>query len=141
MTEEQYLETQKTVTKICDLIRILNLTEFVKAINHSEAIAPIMDPTLFRAAQANLANVKSMAIALMEVQKKLPTAEEVNEGILNAQLYKNRERNSKMEISESCIMCDSTNFLIARNMLATRTCCACLFSWEPSKKKNRVKRK
>jgi len=39
-----------------------------------------------------------------------------------------------MEISESCIMCDSTNFLIARNMVATRTCCDCLFSWEPSKK-------
>jgi len=95
MTNEEYLETQETVTKICDLIRPLKLNEFLEDINQAETIGPMMDPTLFRAAQVNLANVKRMAIALIEVQKKLPTADELISGIINAQLYKKQQEELK----------------------------------------------
>lgn len=68
ITEEEYLATQIQLCRLAGLARTLPLDRFLAAIERSEAIAPITNPSLWIAANRNLDKVKQLATALLRFQ-------------------------------------------------------------------------
>jgi len=85
--KEKYTQTQNTVLRVGKEIRFLRLDLFVDAINEAEAVAPMVDPTMYRAAMKNLHIVKKMAEGLMEFQNNLPEISSVLDGLIDADQY------------------------------------------------------
>jgi len=88
MTEEEYKKTQDIILRVGKDIRFLNLTEFIETIASTESIAPMIDPTAYRAAMKNLSVIKEMAYGLIDFQNKLPNLSSVLEGLADAKQYK-----------------------------------------------------
>lgn len=62
--EAQYLTTQLQICRMAGLVRTLPLDDFLAAINRAESFAPILHPTLYRAAGAKMEQVKRLAESL-----------------------------------------------------------------------------
>jgi len=63
MDNEEYLNTQYLLVLQAQLINQLDLDGFLAAIEHAEAVAPIINPTLFIQGAGKLEEVKSLAQA------------------------------------------------------------------------------
>ena len=87
MDKVKYQETQNTILEVGKKIRFLRLDLFVDAINEAEAVAPMVDPTMYRAAMKNLKIVKNMAEGLMEFQNNLPEVSSILDGLIDAEKY------------------------------------------------------
>lgn len=87
MNKEQYQKTQDTILKVGKEIRFLNLSEFVEDIERAEGVAPMIDPTMYRAAMKNLQIIKKMAYGLMEFQNNLPEISSILDGLADAEKY------------------------------------------------------
>lgn len=68
MNGKQYLMTQITIIQLGKAISSLDLKAFLKCINNAEAIAPTLDPTLFKQAQENLSAIRTIAEKLESVK-------------------------------------------------------------------------
>jgi hypothetical protein len=64
MTDEDYIQTQSTILMVARMIQTLPLEEFLKRINRSESIAPLIDPTLYMKASDNLGSIRKIAQSL-----------------------------------------------------------------------------
>jgi len=80
MTNEDYKLTQEQIMMLGKLVQSLKLKEFIETINVAEAVAPIMDPTMYREAGNNLGSIKNMACSLRRFQVTV-------EGIKNANIH------------------------------------------------------
>lgn len=89
MDKKKYTETQNTILRVGKEVRFLRLDLFVDAINTAEAVAPITDPTMYRAAMKNLRIVKKMAESLMDFQNNLPEFSAILDGLKDADHYNN----------------------------------------------------
>jgi len=77
ITDEEYLMTQHQLILLASAVRNLPLQGFLHRIGHTEAIAPIIHPSLYQRGAAKLDIIKRVAAAAREFQKKLPTREEL----------------------------------------------------------------
>lgn len=64
MTKEEYQETQMKLVMIRRLCDDLPLNEFLRAIEHADAVGLITDPTLWRKGHRELDKVRDLAEAL-----------------------------------------------------------------------------
>ena len=76
MDEAQYTMTQHQIVAVAAVIRKMDLAGFLNAIQRSETLAPILDPTLWRRGAAKLSLMKQTAEALLDAQRGLPDMEE-----------------------------------------------------------------
>lgn len=74
MNAEKYIQTQMTILAAAEIFKDLDLEEFVEAINKAEAVGPILDPTLFSQASAPLWQIKQLAEAGKEFQRRARAA-------------------------------------------------------------------
>lgn len=68
MKPQEYMNTQTDLIAIGRTVDKLDLNAFLKSIGNAETLAPIMDPTMYRKAQANLHSIKKLAESLLPVQ-------------------------------------------------------------------------
>lgn len=65
MTNEEYQLTQDTLVGVVAVLRGLDLRAFLQRIDRAEAVAPIIDPTLYRQAAVPLGQVRRLAAAAL----------------------------------------------------------------------------
>jgi hypothetical protein len=68
MTEAEYKKTQGKVVQIARAVEDLDLSGMLLAIGRAEAVAPILDPTLYRKACDNMRAIKKLVQSLQPVQ-------------------------------------------------------------------------
>ena len=69
MKTAEYLQMQQDLLMIGSAVDRLNLHGFIGNIERAESFGAILDPTLFRKAQANLRGLKKLAESLLPVQE------------------------------------------------------------------------
>lgn len=68
MKQAEYMKAQVDLIAAARTIEKIDLNAFLRAIGNAETLAPILDPTLYRKAQANLHGMKRLAEAALPVQ-------------------------------------------------------------------------
>jgi hypothetical protein len=68
MTDDQYKATQNAVVEMCKDVLMLDLVGFLNCIEHTEATAHLMDPTLWLKGNARLEAIKRCAVAFRGAQ-------------------------------------------------------------------------
>lgn len=71
MTDEEYTATQEQLILLASFARKLDLVGFLERISLAEAIAPIVDPTLYLRGGRKLTQVKRLAQSLRPFQKEI----------------------------------------------------------------------
>lgn len=69
MTNDQYLAVQTQLQVLAGLVADMPLEDFLERIHLAEAVGPMLDPTLYRAAHRNLEAINGLAVALMGFKK------------------------------------------------------------------------
>lgn len=72
MVEAEYRAYLLQCYRIMFLIAGLPLDEMVEAINHAEAVGPIVDPTLYRTNAKAMYEDKTIVVALRKAAASLP---------------------------------------------------------------------
>jgi len=72
MDPAEYTATQTKITAIAAVLRDLDLAGFLNAIQRSQTVAPIFDPSLYRRGAAKLDLMRQTANALYRAQCELP---------------------------------------------------------------------
>lgn len=67
-SDELYMDTQTSIIEIGKLAATLDLDSFLKAIRNAQATTPLLDPTMYRKAAANLEAIKELSEAVREVK-------------------------------------------------------------------------
>lgn len=68
MKASTYMQTQTDLIAVGRTIDRLDLDGFLASISKAEALAPVLDPTMYRKAQANLQGLKKLAESLRPAQ-------------------------------------------------------------------------
>lgn len=68
MTNEEYQRTQDALVEMCKDVLMLDLVGFLARIEHTEALGPIVDPTLWIKGSDRLEAIKRCAIAFRGAQ-------------------------------------------------------------------------
>lgn len=68
MDGKTYVETQMRLIEMGKIADSLDLNAFLKCISNAETVAPMIDPTLYMKAQANMTAIKKLAHAAVQVQ-------------------------------------------------------------------------
>lgn len=71
MDNDEYLETQIMVVNIAVAINRLNLGPFLERIAKAHAIAPIVDPTLYRKGMHAMGGIEDLAGVLRDAQHRM----------------------------------------------------------------------
>ncbi len=71
ISKEQYVQTQMSLVTFASLVKDMPLTGFINQANLAESIGPIVDPTLYREAGAQLNDVKALAESLLPFQNEI----------------------------------------------------------------------
>jgi hypothetical protein len=69
MDGKTYITTQMRIIEMGKIANSLDLEAFLKCISNAETVAPIVDPTLYIKASANLAAIKKLAQVALEMRK------------------------------------------------------------------------
>jgi hypothetical protein len=69
MNDHEYFNTQGQIMVLAKLTLDLNMDWFLNRIAAAEAIGPILNPTLYRAAGGNLDKIKRIAEAVRNLQR------------------------------------------------------------------------
>lgn len=69
MTDDEYTGTQTHLVLAANLLAGLDLAAFVERIDHTGAVAPILDPTLYMRGAGTLQAVRGLAVAGIRVQE------------------------------------------------------------------------
>lgn len=69
MTAQQYEHTQRTLTECAGKISLLNIEGFLMEIHKAETLCPMIDPTMYEKAEANLAALRKLAQAAVPMQR------------------------------------------------------------------------
>lgn len=80
MTNEEYLQVQETVMACAGIIRLLDIRGFLARIDRCEAVAPIVDPTLYKEGMCSLEKIKRHAEGALAFQRAIRGCVEVVEG-------------------------------------------------------------
>ena len=69
MIKQEYELIQQQVLTFAQLVQEIDLIGFIAAINKADAVGPFIDPTLYRQAHKDLAQIKNMAMSLLEFKR------------------------------------------------------------------------
>jgi hypothetical protein len=69
MDGKKYIETQMRLIEMAKIANSLDLEAFLKCISNAEAVAPMVDPTLYLKAMDNLKAIKNLAEVGLKVQE------------------------------------------------------------------------
>jgi hypothetical protein len=69
---DEYEATQALLLSCAQMVRLLPLDKFLRTIEKSDAITPLIDPTLWQKAHKNLYAIKKMAQGALAFQNSLP---------------------------------------------------------------------
>ena len=70
LSNDDYLTIQQSILVMGSLIVELDLPAFIERIARAEAMAPLIDPTLFMRGAPNLQVIRSLATSLMEFREE-----------------------------------------------------------------------
>lgn len=76
MDEENFEMVTQQLLMMANLVKDLKLAEYIEAINKSDAVGPILDPTLWRKGHQKTTILRKMAEGLVKFQRSIPTLEE-----------------------------------------------------------------
>ena len=76
MTNEEYQQYLEQIVLLAGMIRLIPLKGFLDRISMAETLGPLLDPTLYSQAGANLATIREMASRLYEIQRWLDILQE-----------------------------------------------------------------
>ena len=68
MTNDEYIATQSQLVTLINVIEQMNLTDFIAQAERADAIAPVIDPTLWMKGHKHLDAVKDLARAALNFQ-------------------------------------------------------------------------
>lgn len=68
MTNEEYIATQMQLAVLAQMVEQMNLTDFIAQAERADAIAPVIDPTLWMKGHKHLDAVKDLARAGLAFQ-------------------------------------------------------------------------
>ena len=71
MDDEQYAQTQGQIMLLASALLALDLDGFLARIGRAHALAPILDPTLYRDGVGNLTKIEDVARALRQAQASI----------------------------------------------------------------------
>lgn len=77
MTKEEYLDTQNKLLLFSEQLEGLDLDEFINRIEQAEAIAPMLNPTLYREGAPRLRIIRRIADSAREVKELRQVLKEV----------------------------------------------------------------
>jgi len=69
MTDEKYIIVQQQIVAFAGIVKDLPLDEFLERIELCEAVAPMIDPTLYMQGADNLHKIRRIAEALKVFQE------------------------------------------------------------------------
>ena len=87
MDKAEFHMVSQQLLMLGKLVRELPLAEYMNAINRSDSVAPIIDPTLWMKGHKKTDILKKMAEGLLAFQRSLPTIEEAQRADLAAEGY------------------------------------------------------
>lgn len=70
MTGKEYVKTQLALIAIGQQVDLLDIESFLACISRAEAVAPLLDPTLYKKACENMQALRELAYSLQEVKTK-----------------------------------------------------------------------
>jgi hypothetical protein len=73
MTSDEFKALQGQLFTLAAIVRYMPIEAFLSRITKAEVLGPVLNPTLYREAAANMATVKRMAEALRAFQRSLPS--------------------------------------------------------------------
>ncbi len=68
MNQEEYLQTQTSLLMIEEIVKKLELREFLQWIGRADALGPILDPTLYREASESMDHIRKIAEVVIQLQ-------------------------------------------------------------------------
>lgn len=68
MNPKQYIETQMRMIEIGKIADSLDVETFLQCLRNAETVAPMVDPTLYLKASANLTAIKKLALSVKQVK-------------------------------------------------------------------------
>jgi hypothetical protein len=71
MTDAEYLQTQRQLVLLAQIVDSLDLDGFLQRIGVAESVGPILNPTLYTEGAENLARVKGLARACKALQDEV----------------------------------------------------------------------
>lgn len=69
LSKEEYMRTQMQIISIGRAASTLNLDAFLADMSEAEAVAPMIDPTLYRKAIENMRAIKDLARSIQPVKE------------------------------------------------------------------------
>lgn len=69
ISREDYMQTQIQLTLLAGIVHDLPLHDFLQAINHTDTIGPILNPTLWIRGERTMHEFEKLADALLPFQK------------------------------------------------------------------------
>lgn len=97
MKPGDYMKTQMDLIAVGRTLERLDLNEFLRSIARAETLAPIMDPAMYRKAQANLHGLKRLAEAVIPVQAAF---RELRDVVIETAALGYMEKQNANEVSE-----------------------------------------
>jgi hypothetical protein len=85
MDEADFHMVTQQLLMLGNLVKELQLAEYINAINRADSVGPILDPTLWRKGHRKTDILRKMAEGLLEFQKSLPTPEEAQRADIAAE--------------------------------------------------------
>lgn len=71
MDNDQYITTQFMLLNIAHALTMQDIDAFLERIAKARALAPVLDPTLYRLAEARMSSIESIARILGEAKRKI----------------------------------------------------------------------
>ncbi len=87
MDKTEFEITSQQLFMFANLARGIKLQEFIEAIEHSDAVGPILDPTLWRKAHLKTDILKRLAQGLQRFVQAIPTEEQAKAADMNQTLW------------------------------------------------------
>jgi hypothetical protein len=85
MDEADFHMVTQQLLMMGNLVKDLKLAEYIEAINQSDAVGPIVDPTLWRKGHRKTAILRKLAEGLLKFQRSMPTPEEAKRADIAAE--------------------------------------------------------
>ena len=76
MNDQRYKHTQDQILEIAKMTIQLDIPGFLERISTAEAVAPILDPTLYIKASKNMAEIKMLAEGLIDFSNTVEALKE-----------------------------------------------------------------
>jgi hypothetical protein len=85
MDEANFCMVTQQLLMLGNLVKDLDLAEYINSIDRSDSVGPILDQTLWRKGHRKTQLLRKMAEGLLQFQRSIPTIEEAKRADLAAE--------------------------------------------------------